>query len=84
VQDDGTVLEGYVDLVYREDDGSLVVVDYKTDAIPAGALAARVAYYRPQIGGYATMLAAAGVTVSSPSLLFLSPTGARAVPVGPD
>ncbi len=56
VQDDGTVLEGYVDLVYREDDGSLVVVDYKTDAIPAEAIAARAEYYRPQLKAYATML----------------------------
>ena len=27
---DGTVVEGYIDLLYRSDDG-LVVVDYKTD-----------------------------------------------------
>ncbi len=26
---DGTVVEGYVDLIYRDDDGSLVVIDYK-------------------------------------------------------
>jgi ATP-dependent exoDNAse (exonuclease V) beta subunit len=52
VQDDGTVLEGLVDLIYREDDGSLVVVDYKTDAIPASALETRLAYYRPQIDAY--------------------------------
>jgi ATP-dependent helicase/nuclease subunit A len=37
--DDGTVLEGYVDLIYRNDDGSLVVVDYKTDAVSSGAIA---------------------------------------------
>ncbi|WP_138732032.1 UvrD-helicase domain-containing protein [Modestobacter excelsi] len=84
VQHNETVLEGYVDLVYREDDGSLVVIDYKTDAIPASALAARVTYYRPQITGYATMLTAAGATVSSPSLLFLSPTGASVAPIAPD
>ena len=81
VQDDGTVLEGYVDLMYREDDGALVVVDYKTDAITAGALATRVAYYRPQISGYATMLTAAGATVSAASLLFLSPTSATVAPI---
>jgi ATP-dependent exoDNAse (exonuclease V) beta subunit len=81
VRDDGTVLEGYVDLVYREDDGSLVVVDYKTDAIPSGALAARVAYYRPQVTSYAEMLTAAGATVTSPFLLFLSPDGAHAAPI---
>ena len=27
------VLEGYIDLLYRDDDG-LVIVDYKTDAVP--------------------------------------------------
>ena len=30
------VLEGYVDLIYRDDDGTLVIVDYKTDAMPRG------------------------------------------------
>src|SRR5262245_1512115 len=47
-QADGTVLEGFVDLVYRDDDGDLVIVDYKTDTIPAGAIGARTAYYAPQ------------------------------------
>lgn len=27
VQEDGTVLEGFVDFIYREDDGSLVIVE---------------------------------------------------------
>lgn len=39
------MLAGYIDLIYREDDGALVVVDDKTDAIPAGALAWRVTSY---------------------------------------
>ncbi len=52
VQPDGTVLEGYVDLLYREDDGSLVVIDYKTDQVPADALPARIAYYQPQVAAY--------------------------------
>ena len=30
----GKVLEGFVDLIYREDDGSLVIVDDKTDDAP--------------------------------------------------
>jgi PD-(D/E)XK nuclease superfamily len=41
------VLEGIIDLLYRDDDG-LVIVDYKTDAVPIAALSARVDYYRPQ------------------------------------
>ena len=48
------VLEGFVDLIYREDDGRLVIVDYKTDAIPAAALDSRVTYYAPQLQAYAS------------------------------
>jgi hypothetical protein len=71
------VLEGYIDLVYRDDDGGLVVVDYKTDTVPAEALDRRVAFYRPQMAAYvAGLTAAAGLPVSRAVLLFLSPTAA--------
>ena len=77
VEPDGTVLEGFVDLIYREDDGSLVIVDYKTDVIPAAAIPARVNFYRPQIDAYTKTLNAAGVGHRpSGRLLFLRPTGA--------
>ncbi|MBP2351524.1 ATP-dependent exoDNAse (exonuclease V) beta subunit [Kribbella aluminosa] len=78
LQPDGTVLEGFVDLIYREDDGRLTIVDYKTDAIPAAALDSRVAYYAPQLQAYAQILPNTG----PPILLFLNPGGAveRAVP----
>ncbi|HEY3509076.1 MAG TPA: UvrD-helicase domain-containing protein [Kribbella sp.] len=69
VQPDGTVLEGFVDLIYREDDGRLTIVDYKTDAIPAAALDSRVAYYAPQLQAYARILPNTG----PPILLFLNP-----------
>ncbi len=36
--DDGTIVEGFVDLMYREDDGSNVIIDYKTDDIPDTAI----------------------------------------------
>lgn len=81
VRDDGTVLEGYVDLVYREDDGSLVVVDYKTDAVPAAAIASRVTYYRPQLDAYREALVAATGARVGTTLLFLNPRAAHAVPV---
>jgi ATP-dependent exoDNAse (exonuclease V) beta subunit len=73
LEDDGTVLEGFVDLIYREDDGRLVVVDYKTDAVPAAAIDARTAYYAPQVHAYerATRVAS-GETVET-VLLFLHP-----------
>ncbi|WP_217897335.1 PD-(D/E)XK nuclease family protein [Geodermatophilus saharensis] len=81
VQADGTVLEGYVDLVYREDDGSLVVVDYKTDAIPAGALPARARYYAPQQLAYASGLTAATGKPVDPVLVFAAPDTAVVVPL---
>ncbi|WP_328519643.1 UvrD-helicase domain-containing protein [Kribbella sp. NBC_00359] len=72
VQPDGTVLEGFVDLIYREDDGRLTIVDYKTDAIPAGALESRVVYYAPQLQAYAAILP----NTAPPVLLFLNPAEA--------
>ena len=59
--DDGTVVEGFVDLMYREDDGTIVVVDYKTDDIPAAAIGVRTEYYRPQINAYLGCLRASGI-----------------------
>ncbi|HEX8509972.1 MAG TPA: UvrD-helicase domain-containing protein [Propionibacteriaceae bacterium] len=73
LREDGTVLEGIVDLIYREDDGSYVVVDYKTDAIPAAAVQVRVAYYRPQIRAYLDMVKLATGTATQAHLLFLNP-----------
>ncbi|MET0494381.1 MAG: UvrD-helicase domain-containing protein [Actinoplanes sp.] len=72
------VLEGIVDLLYRDDDG-LVIVDYKTDAVPLSALSSRVDFYRPQLAAYAAALeAATGEQIARCVLLFLSPTGAEA------
>jgi ATP-dependent exoDNAse (exonuclease V) beta subunit len=59
VQEDGTVLEGFVDLLYREDDGRLVVVDYKTDDVPVEAWPARAAFYAPQLRAYADIVGGA-------------------------
>jgi ATP-dependent exoDNAse (exonuclease V) beta subunit len=76
IQEDGIVLEGFVDLIYREDDGSLVIVDYKTDAIPAGAVETRAADYRPQLDTYARAHQDAGAVRPRTRLLFLYPGGA--------
>jgi ATP-dependent helicase/nuclease subunit A len=73
--DDGTVLEGFIDLVYRDDDGSLVVVDYKTDSVTATSSSARIDTYKPQMATYLHMLGeASGEPVERAVLLFLSPT----------
>ncbi|WP_370614328.1 UvrD-helicase domain-containing protein [Mumia sp. Pv 4-285] len=71
VAEDGTVIEGFVDLIYREDDGSLCIIDYKTDDVPREALRARTVFYQPQVAAYeACLVAATGARVST-SLLFL-------------
>jgi ATP-dependent helicase/nuclease subunit A len=69
---DGTLVEGYVDLLYRDDDG-LVLVDYKTDAaMGAEALTA----YETQLAVYARAVTdATGEPVTRSVLLFLRPTG---------
>jgi ATP-dependent exoDNAse (exonuclease V) beta subunit len=81
VQDDGKILEGYADLIYRDPDGALVIVDYKTDAVPAGAIQSRVEYYRPQMDAYRQALSAATGAEVSATLLFLNPSTSVAVEV---
>ena len=54
-----------------------MIIDYKTDAVPAAALDQRVAFYRPQMAAYAAALAAAtNEPVTRCILVFLSPYGA--------
>jgi ATP-dependent helicase/nuclease subunit A len=83
VREDGTVLEGFVDLIYREDDGSLMIVDYKTDDAPDAALPSRVAYYTPQLNAYRTIVERAidGPT-TAPMLVFARKSSARDLEVG--
>ncbi|MDA1257973.1 MAG: PD-(D/E)XK nuclease family protein, partial [Chloroflexi bacterium] len=62
----GVVVEGYVDLVFEEEDGSLVIVDYKTDrddTVPER--------YEAQLGAYiAAVRKATGREVSEAVLVF--------------
>lgn len=69
-----TVLEGFIDLLFEEDDG-LVVVDYKTDSLETDEeIAARSGLYRIQAGAYALALQeATGRSVKEVVLLFLQP-----------
>jgi ATP-dependent helicase/nuclease subunit A len=70
------VVEGFIDLVYRTPDG-LVIVDYKTDAVPGPAIERRVALYRPQMAAYVKALSdATGEHVVGAVLVFLHPQGA--------
>jgi len=78
---DDRLIEGYVDLLYRDDDG-LVVVDWKTDhlgddaARVGEAVAAKVDRYRLQGASYAVAVeAATGESVHSVVFAFLSDHG---------
>lgn len=53
--DDAVLLQGVVDLFFEEN-GALVVVDFKTDRITEAETAARAAYYAPQLETYASAL----------------------------
>ena len=69
----GGVLEGFIDLLYQDGDG-LVVVDYKTDAVSAEEVEATAQRYRLQAGSYALAVErATGERVSQVILLFLRP-----------
>ena len=71
VSHEGTLLEGYIDLLYEHPDGTLGVVDYKTDRISASQLEERVSGYRLQGGAYAfAVQQALGRTVSSVEFVF--------------
>ncbi|NOX31451.1 MAG: UvrD-helicase domain-containing protein [Actinobacteria bacterium] len=80
--EDGVVVEGYIDLLYRRSDG-LVVVDYKTDAIGSDAeLVSRLDKYALQGASYALALErATGEQVAEVVFLFLARDGSRTVPV---
>ena len=79
-----TVLEGYIDLLYRRADG-LVVVDHKTDRIVAtdgaGPLPAeKLAAYRRQLAAYAVAVErATGEQVVAALLVLCAPAGGQEV-----
>ncbi|HEY1738240.1 MAG TPA: PD-(D/E)XK nuclease family protein, partial [Acidimicrobiia bacterium] len=77
-QIEGMLVEGYIDLLYENADGALVVVDYKTDRIDHERdLATLASGYAPQAAAYALALERAlGRTVASAVLLFVTPAGA--------
>jgi ATP-dependent exoDNAse (exonuclease V) beta subunit len=67
----GAVLEGFIDLLFEEN-GHLVVVDYKTDDVDADQTAARLQNYRMQAGAYALAVnRATGRPVSEVVYLFV-------------
>jgi ATP-dependent exoDNAse (exonuclease V) beta subunit len=70
---DGLILEGYVDLLIEAPDGSLEVVDWKTDHVPAAAVEARLSEYELQAGVYVVGIeAATGRPVTHVTYVFVS------------
>ena len=69
----GGAMQGYIDLLFEED-GELVVVDYKTDAIDAAHVPDAAQRYELQAGAYALMVSrATGKRVKEIVFLFLRP-----------
>jgi len=67
------VLEGFIDLLFEEE-GSLIVVDYKTDALEATETGDAVDRYRLKAGSYALAVQnATGKAVQEVVFLFLQP-----------
>ncbi len=79
--DGGGLAEGRIDLLFEED-GALVVVDYKTDAVSAAEIEKRAGEYRKQALIYAWAAArAAAMPVREVIFLFARPGIERAMPV---
>jgi len=67
----GVSLEGSIDLLYQESDGSMIVVDYKTDQVSGRALDLRAGGYAVQGAAYALAIQrATGTTVARVEFVF--------------
>jgi len=56
-QKDGILIEGVMDVVFKEEDG-LVVLDFKTDLVEKKDLDSKIEHYGPQVGVYADAIRA--------------------------
>ena len=67
------VIEGIIDLLYQDDDGQLVILDYKSDRVEDNAAAdAKLEHYRMQGVAYAAAVErATGNTVKAVQFLFV-------------
>ena len=70
---DAVVLEGIIDLLYEDDAGELVILDYKSDRVAdSAAISAKMANYKWQGAAYAAAIErAAGQTVKAVQFLFI-------------
>ena len=76
----GGSLHGFIDLLFEEEDG-LVVVDYKTDSVQAADTADSVSRYRMQGGAYAHAIQqTTGQRVKEVVFLYLQPNREESLP----
>lgn len=76
-----TIVGGSIDLVYENEEG-LVVVDYKTESVDEGSIAAAAQRYGPQLVTYAAALGEASQQhVAYAKLLFIGPNMGRALAI---
>jgi ATP-dependent helicase/nuclease subunit A len=74
VRVDGTVLEGFIDLLIERSDGGIEVVDWKTDQITEAEIGERLKAYETQAGLYVYGIeAATGRKVSAVTYVFAGP-----------
>jgi len=73
--DDKIVVQGTVDAFFEDDDGCLVIVDYKTDKVPSDGSGVIADRYRTQLDYYAHALEAVFGKKVKEKLLYLFDTG---------
>ncbi len=68
--EEGIEIEGSVDLMVQHEDGSITIIDYKTDRVQGEFLEERARGYENQLAGYALVLEKMGMKVRSAVLVF--------------
>ena len=67
---DGVEVEGSIDLIVRNGDGTVTIVDFKTDRVTGERLIERAKGYEPQLAGYALVVEKLGMKVRECVLVF--------------
>jgi ATP-dependent exoDNAse (exonuclease V) beta subunit len=66
----GIEIEGFIDLLIHNKDGTITIVDYKTDQLKGQTVQRLVEGYEPQLGGYALVLENLGFKFGRAVLVF--------------
>lgn len=68
--EEGLEIEGSVDLMVQHEDGTITIIDYKTDRVQGEFLEERARGYENQLAGYALVLEKMGMKVRRAVLVF--------------